>query len=127
MGKLVITGGAGFIGSNLAKKAQQNGWDVRILDDFSTSIRMVAEELESLGIEVIIGDIRDKSLVHSTILKSTAVVHLAAQVSVPLSVENPEETMEINVRLFARSRAVWLARWAHNPKVDGSNPFSATI
>ena len=98
MGKLVITGGAGFIGSNLAKKAQQNGWDVRILDDFSTSIRMVAEELESLGIEVIIGDIRDKSLVHSTILKSTAVVHLAAQVSVPLSVENPEETMEINVQ-----------------------------
>ena len=98
MKKVRVTGGLGFIGSNLAKKAQQNGWDVRILDDFSTSIQMVAEELESLGIEVIVGDIRDKGLVYSSISNSTAVVHLAAQVSVPLSVENPEETMEINVQ-----------------------------
>ena len=98
MGKLLITGGAGFIGSRLANIASNNGWDVTILDVLSTGLQPNADSLQSKGIEVNIGDIRDKSLVASLVAKSTAVVHLAAQVSVPLSVENPEETMEINVQ-----------------------------
>lgn len=98
MGKLLITGGAGFIGSRLAKIASKKGWDVTILDILSTGLQSNADSLQSKGIEVNIGDIRDKSLVASLVAKSTAVVHLAAQVSVPLSVENPEETMEINVQ-----------------------------
>ena len=98
MGKLLITGGAGFIGSRLAKIASNKGWDVTILDILSTGLQSNADSLQSKGIEVNIGDIRDKSLVASLVAKSTAVVHLAAQVSVPLSVENPEETMEINVQ-----------------------------
>ena len=98
MGKLLITGGAGFIGSRLANFASNKGWDVTILDILSTGLQSNANSLQSKGIEVSIGDIRDKSLVASLVAKSTAVVHLAAQVSVPLSVENPEETMEINVQ-----------------------------
>ena len=98
MGKLLITGGAGFIGSRLANIASNKGWDVTILDILSTGLQSNADSLQSKGIEVNIGDIRDKSLVAKLVAKSTAVVHLAAQVSVPLSIENPEETMEINVQ-----------------------------
>ena len=98
MKKLLITGGAGFIGSRLANIASNKGWDVTVLDILSTGLQSNADSLQSKGIEVNIGDIRDKSLVASLVAKSTAVVHLAAQVSVPLSVENPEETMEINVQ-----------------------------
>ena len=98
MGKLLITGGAGFIGSRLAKIASIKGWDVTVLDNLSTGLQSNADSLQSNGIEVNIGDIRDKSLVAKLVAKSTAVVHLAAQVSVPLSVENTEETLEINVQ-----------------------------
>ena len=97
MGKLLITGGAGFIGSTLAKIAIGNGWDVRVLDDLSTGLKSTADELNNLGIEVILGDIRDEKLCHSVMKDCDAVAHLAAQVSVPLSVEYPEETMSINV------------------------------
>lgn len=98
MGKLLITGGAGFIGSRLANIASNKRWDVTILDNLSTGLQSNADSLQSKGIQVNIGDIRDKSLVASLVARSTAVVHLAAQVSVPLSVENPEETMDINVQ-----------------------------
>ena len=98
MGKLLITGGAGFIGGRLAKIASNKGWDVTVLDNLSTGLQSNADSLQSKGIQVNIGDIRDKSLVSSLAAKSDAVAHLAAQVSVPLSVENPEETMEINVQ-----------------------------
>ena len=98
MGNLLITGGAGFIGSRLAIIASDKGWNVTIIDNLSTGLQSNADSLQSKGIEVNIGDIRHKSLVASLVAKSTAVVHLAAQVSVPLSVENPEETMEINVQ-----------------------------
>lgn len=94
---MLITGGAGFIGSTLAKIAQSCGWKVRILDDLSTGLEKTAIELKSLGVEVFIGDIRDKGLLDKTMLECDAVVHLAAQVSVPVSVSNPEETMSINV------------------------------
>ena len=98
MSNLLITGGAGFIGSRLAKIAFDKGWNVTVLDNFSTGLHSNLDSLQSKGIEVSIGDIRDKLLVAGLVAKSTAVVHLAAQVSVPLSVENPEETMEINVQ-----------------------------
>ena len=97
MGNLLITGGAGFIGSTLAKKALERGWSVRILDNLSTGLATTAEELKKMGIEVILGDIRDVSLLNSAIQGCDAVAHLAAQVSVPLSVSNPEETISVNV------------------------------
>jgi nucleoside-diphosphate-sugar epimerase len=97
MGELLITGGAGFIGSNFAKTSINRGWKVRILDKLSTGLQSIADELELNGAEIIIGDIRDELLLDKAIEGCDAVVHLAAQVSVPLSVSNPEETMSINV------------------------------
>ncbi|MEC8540922.1 MAG: NAD-dependent epimerase/dehydratase family protein [Candidatus Thermoplasmatota archaeon] len=98
MGRMLITGGAGFIGSNLAKIAREMGWKVTILDNLSSSLDTNLIQLESLGIEVIIGDIRVQSILNKCLLGITTVVHLAAQVSVPMSVKNPEETMHINVK-----------------------------
>jgi nucleoside-diphosphate-sugar epimerase len=97
MGELLITGGAGFIGSNFAKTSINRGWKVRILDKLSTGLQSIADELELNGAEIIIGDIRDELLLDEAMNGCDAVVHLAAQVSVPLSVSNPEETMSINV------------------------------
>ncbi len=98
MGKLLITGGAGFIGSRLATTASKDGWEVSILDNLSTGLQSTAESLEAKDVKLHIGDIRDKSLVTDLVAKSTAVIHLAAQVSVPLSIQNPKETMDINVK-----------------------------
>lgn len=95
--RVLVTGGAGFIGSSFAKKARQQGWQVTVLDNLSTGHKSIVDELEKLGIRVIIGDIRNRELLSKEMLNCTAVVHLAAQVSVPLSVEKPEETNEINV------------------------------
>ena len=97
MGNLLITGGAGFLGSSLAKRAREKDWDVRILDNLSTGLETTTEMLKTMGIEVILGDIRDVEVLNSAVQGCDAVVHLAAQVSVPLSVSNPEETMSINV------------------------------
>ena len=96
--RVLVTGGAGFIGSSFAKKAKQQGWDVTIFDNLSTGHKSTVDELEKLGIRVIIGDIRDRDLLSKETANCTAVVHLAAQVSVPLSVEKPKETNDINVQ-----------------------------
>ena len=97
MGKLLITGGAGFIGSTLAKEAQKSGWKVRVLDNLSTGFKETADNLAENGVEVLIGDIRDQNILDKAMEGCTAVAHLAAQVSVPLSVEYPKETMSVNV------------------------------
>ena len=96
--RVLVTGGAGFIGSSFAKKAIQQGWQVTVLDNLSTGHQSTVDELEKLGIRVIIGDIRNRELLSKEMLNCTAAVHLAAQVSVPLSVENPQETHDINVK-----------------------------
>ncbi len=97
MPKLLITGGAGFIGGHTAKIAIQNGWKVRLFDNLSTGLKARANGLECLGAEVIIGDVRDEETVKAAIKGCDAVIHLAAQVSVPRSMEAPKETFEINV------------------------------
>lgn len=98
MPTLLITGGAGFIGGQTAKLALKKGWSVRIFDNLSTSLARKSSRLEELGAQVVIGDIRDTSTVDAAVKKCDAVIHLAAQVSVPHSVKYPEETFDINVR-----------------------------
>ena len=97
MPTLLITGGAGFIGSYTAEIALKQGWNVRVLDNLSTGLPEKASRLEELGAKVIIGDVRNKDAVSLAVEKSDAVIHLAAQVSVPQSMDYPEETFEINV------------------------------
>ena len=97
MPTLLITGGAGFIGGHTARMAIDFGWDVRILDNLSTGLKSTVEALQTLGVEFILGDVRQVDVVLAASSGCDAVVHLAAQVSVPRSVAEPKETMAINV------------------------------
>ena len=97
MPTLLITGGAGFIGAHTAKMAMDFGWDVRILDNLSTGLESTIKSLQAAGAVFIQGDVRDIDVVAGAVEGCSAVVHFAAQVSVPRSMEQPQETMEINI------------------------------
>lgn len=93
MPNILITGGAGFIGSNLAKKLISSENNITILDNLSTGIRENVPE----GINLIVGDIRSDL---NTILndkKFDVVYHLAAQISVNNSMNHPKDDAEINI------------------------------
>lgn len=97
METILVTGGAGFIGSNFARIALERGYSIRILDNLSSGSQEVVDELQGLGAEVIIGDVRDSDVMNSAMQRVDFIVHLAAQISVPLSMEYPEETADINI------------------------------
>lgn len=94
--KYLITGGAGFIGSNIAHFLIKSGERVRILDNFSTGKRENLVGIED-RIELIDGDIRDFELIKRAVRDIDFVLHLAALASVPISVENPVISNEVNV------------------------------
>ena len=97
MPTLLITGGAGFIGGRTASLAIEQGWSVRVLDNLSTGLQSTCTSLKNQGADVMVGDIRDPETVDSAVKGCDAVVHLAAQVSVPYSVDHSEENHAINV------------------------------
>ncbi len=90
---LLITGGAGFIGSSLANKLVSLGASVRILDDFSTGHR---SNVETINVEVFEGSILDSDILEKSMEGCDCVFHQAAMVSVPASIENPKRCFEIN-------------------------------
>ncbi|GAB4164913.1 MAG: NAD-dependent epimerase/dehydratase family protein [Rhodocyclaceae bacterium] len=95
---VLVTGGAGFIGSHTVERLLAQGMHVRVLDDFSTG------RLDNLPhhprLEILTGDIRDRALVEDAMHRATRVLHLAAQVSVAASVEAPLASASINVTGF---------------------------
>ncbi|MBM3118683.1 MAG: NAD-dependent epimerase/dehydratase family protein [Chloroflexi bacterium] len=96
---ILITGGCGFIGINVAKYLYSKGYKIRILDNLSVGKK---EKLTSAGlppsaVELVIGDVRDRDTVERAVCNIKAVVHLAAHTSVVESLGNPEETWHINV------------------------------
>jgi len=93
--KILITGGAGFIGSHMAEAFLTQGWSVTVLDNFSSGRR---ENLVHISgdIEIIEGDIRDTAAVARAMSGADGVIHLAALASVPASFKNPVETYEVN-------------------------------
>jgi UDP-glucose 4-epimerase len=96
MSRYLITGGAGFIGSNIARKLVSLGEEVVILDDFSTGKKENLEDLRD-GVEVIEGDICDFGTVNGATEGADYVLHHAAVVSVPRSVEEPARSNAVNV------------------------------
>lgn len=93
--RALVTGGAGFIGSHVAQALVEEGWDVSILDDLSTGSEHNLQEIPR-GFTFIKADVRDAGAVSRATEGTDAVFHLAAQVSVPLSVERPTLTYEVN-------------------------------
>ncbi len=96
MKHILITGGAGFIGSNTVQYALNQGLMVTVVDSFECSA-VPAELLEKLGARVLKMDIRDSQSLKEIYEKYDAIIHLAAQVSVPKSIQEPEHNHSVNI------------------------------
>lgn len=99
---ILITGGCGFIGTNLVKYLVGKGYEIWILDNLSVGKGENLKKLQSQDYRLstaglIIGDIRDRDVVSQAVKGMDAVVHLAAHTSVVESLENPKEDWDINV------------------------------
>lgn len=93
--KILITGGGGFIGSHLAEDLLGAGWQVTVLDNFSSGTRKNLGDIRK-EVEVVEGDIRDLDLVRKTVQGMDAVSHHAAQLEIFLGIAAPEKDLEIN-------------------------------
>src|SRR2546430_16819196 len=94
MAKVLVTGGAGFIGSNLVRALVERGDAVRVLDNFSTGNRA---NLEGIDAEVVEGELRSYERVHNAVRGVEVVYHLGALGSVPRSVQDPLTSSAVNV------------------------------
>jgi len=99
---ILVTGGGGFIGTNLVKYLADSGCQIRVLDNLSLCEEEDLKKLWSQGsgvlsMDLIIGDIRDQDVVSQAVKGVDAVVHLAAHTSVVESLENPKEDWDVNV------------------------------
>ena len=94
--KVLVTGGGGFIGSNLVDRLLRDGYTVRVLDNFATGHRHNLEA--SLGeIELIEGDLQSYERVHNAIGGCELVFHEGALPSVPRSVQDPLTSNAVNI------------------------------
>ena len=101
--RLLVTGGAGFIGSHLVERLLADGHTVRILDDFSTGRREnLAFAKTGAPLEIVTGDVRDARAVADAVAGMDGVFHEAALVSIPRSVDAPELSCDINALGTAR-------------------------
>ena len=97
--RVLITGGAGFIGSHLSDALLEAGKTVTVLDDLSTGrVENLTYSTSKNGFRFVEGDIRDRALVDAAISDVDIVVHLAARIGMRAVVASPLETMEINAR-----------------------------
>jgi len=95
MSTVLVTGGAGFIGSNVANLLLKEGHEATILDDLSSGYRQNVEWLP--GARFIVGDIRDEAAVARAMEGAELVFHLAASVGNVRSIDQPIDDSEINV------------------------------
>ncbi|BBP79649.1 NAD-dependent dehydratase [Pseudomonas gingeri NCPPB 3146 = LMG 5327] len=129
---ILITGGAGFIGSNLAERLLAKGYSIRVLDDLSTGKRGNLA-LDDPRVELIEGDVADAALVARAMLGCQAVVHLAAVASVQASVDDPVRTHQsnfigsLNVCEAMREAGVKRVIFASSAAVYGNNGEGESI
>jgi UDP-glucose 4-epimerase len=125
MAKVLVTGGAGFIGSNLVRALQERGDEVRVLDNFSTGFRA---NLEGLDLEIVEGELRSYERVHNAVRGTDVVYHLGALGSVPRSVQDPLTSNAVNVEgtlnvlLAARDEGIRRVVFASSTSVYGTEP-----
>ena len=125
--KMLVTGGAGFIGSHLATRLLELGHDVRVLDNFATGRR---SNIDAIGgdVELIEGDIQSYERAHKAVRGCDIVFHQAALPSVPRSIQDPLTSNAtnvigtLNVLLAARDEGVLRVVCASSSSVYGSNP-----
>jgi len=123
MARVLVTGGAGFIGSNLAHALLGRGDEVRVLDNFSTGDRA---NLAGLDVEIVEGELRSYERVHNAVRKAEIVYHLGALGSVPRSIQDPLTSSAVNVEgtlnvlLAARDEGVRRVVYSSSTSVYGS-------
>lgn len=124
---VLVIGGAGFIGSHTVDLLLQDGYRVRVLDNFSTGRR---ENLPAShpGLEILTGNLNNHRLLQEAFTNVNAVLHLAAQVSVQRSIEDPISSCEQNILGFLRvleqaRRSVVRVVYASSAAVYGDPQF----
>lgn len=122
-----VTGGAGFIGSNLVDRLVADGHEVVVLDNLSTGdLANLADSREA--IRFLEGDLRDPAAVAETVAACEVVYHMAALASVQRSVEDPQEVTDVNVggtlNLLVASRDAGVRRFvfASSSSIYGNTP-----
>ncbi|PBJ27593.1 UDP-glucose 4-epimerase [Pseudomonas sp. ACN8] len=131
-GPVLITGGAGFIGSHLTDALLAKGHAVRILDDLSTGKRSNLP-LDNPRVELVVGDVADAALVARAMSGCSAVAHLAAVASVQASVDDPVRTHQsnfigtLNVCEAMRQAGVKRVLFASSAAVYGNNGEGESI
>lgn len=127
--KVLVTGGAGFIGSNLVRRLVSNGHEVVAFDDFSTGLE---SNLAGLDVETVRGSLVDAEAVATASAGIDAIVHLGARGSVPRSIEFPVATHEanatgtLNVLEAARPQGAHVVM-SSSSSVYGANPLLPKI
>lgn len=127
MGLSLVTGGAGFIGSNMVRFLLEKGETVRVLDNFETGKHENLTEVAD-RIEVIEGDIREVSVVGESVKGVQVVYHLAALGSVPRSIDDPQTSHDVNVTgIFNMLKASYEAKvkrfvFASSSSIYGDSP-----
>jgi UDP-glucose 4-epimerase len=120
--KVLVTGGAGFIGSNLVRGLLERGDDVVVLDNFATGSRA---NLDGLDVKVVEGELRSYERVHNAVRGAEVVFHLGALGSVPRSVQDPLTSSAVNVEgtlnvlLAARDEGVRRVVYSSSSSVYG--------
>jgi UDP-glucose 4-epimerase len=125
--RVLVTGGAGFIGSNLVRALLARGDDVRVLDNFSTGNRGNLGEVGN-HVELVEGDLRSYERVHNAVRGVELVFHLGALGSVPRSVQDPLTSGAVNVEgtlnvlLAARDEGIRRVVFASSSSIYGNQP-----
>jgi UDP-glucose 4-epimerase len=109
--RILITGGAGFIGSNLTKRLVHEGHEVTVLDNLLRGNKIERGVFER--IRFVQGDVRDVALVHELTVGCDVIFHFAAVLGVDIVADNPVETMDVEV---IGTRNLALAALANNVK-----------
>jgi nucleoside-diphosphate-sugar epimerase len=124
MANVLVTGGAGFIGSNLVRALMERGDSVRVLDNFSTGNRA---NLEGLDVDIVEGELRSYERVHNAVRGVEVVYHLGALGSVPRSVQDPLTSSAVNIEgtlnvlLAARDEGIRRVVFSSSASVYGSS------
>jgi UDP-glucose 4-epimerase len=125
--RALVTGGAGFIGSHIAERLVGEGHEVRIIDNLSSGHRANFAGFAD-KVEFVEGDIRDLGLLERLTQGCDWIFHQAAVVSVPYSVEHPQETHDVNIQgtlnvlLAARKNKVKRVMFACSAATYGEDP-----
>jgi UDP-glucose 4-epimerase len=124
--RVLVTGGGGFVGSNLVRSLLERGDEVRVLDNFSTGNRANLEDVAG-EIELVEGELRSYERVHAAVRGVEVVFHQGALPSVPRSVQDPLTTGAVNVEstlnvlLAARDEQVRRVVFASSSSVYGNS------